>query len=276
MNDRVAGPAATHATPAELAVRDWLLVGLSFATGTYEAICFLTFGKVFTAAMTGNLVLLGIGVAGTRQPAGPNLVTVVISLAAFAAGAALATAILKSFVGDKETQDNDVFQAWPRRVTAALAIALILQAGFLAVWATAASPAGLAYVLMTLSALAMGLQMNAIRDLHVPGISTTAVTATFIDLVSGLVTWSLTAHSARRLTASMAGLAAGAFLGDWMLRHAHRYAPVVPMFVTAVVVATAWVALKPRASAGPDGKQGPAGRARGAVSAATRMRGDRN
>jgi uncharacterized membrane protein YoaK (UPF0700 family) len=78
-------------------------VGLSFATGIYEAICFLTFGKVFTAAMTGNLVLLGIGVAGTHQPAGPNPVTVVISLAAFAAGAALATPILKAFDGDKET-----------------------------------------------------------------------------------------------------------------------------------------------------------------------------
>jgi uncharacterized membrane protein YoaK (UPF0700 family) len=240
MNDRVANPAAAHATPAELAVRDWLLVGLSFATGNYEAICFLTFGKVFTAAMTGNLVLLGIGAAGTRQPAGPNLVTVVISLAAFAAGAALATPILKAFDGDKETEDVDVFRAWPRRVSVALVIALILQAGFLAVWATAASPASLAYILMALSALAMGLQMNAIRDLHVPGISTTAFSATFIDLVSGLVTWSLTAHSARRLTASMVGMAAGAFLGDWLLGHAHRFAPTVPVVVTAVVIAIAW------------------------------------
>ena len=89
MNDRVVDRAAAHATPAELAVRDWLLVGLSLATGMYEAICFLTFGKVFTAAQTGNLVLLGIGVAGTHQPAGPNAVTVIISLAAFAVGAAL-------------------------------------------------------------------------------------------------------------------------------------------------------------------------------------------
>ena len=92
MNDRVVDPAAADATPAELAIRDWLFAGLSFATGMYEAICFLTFGKVFTAAQTGNLVLLGIGVDGTRQPAGPNPVTVVISLAAFAAGAALAHA----------------------------------------------------------------------------------------------------------------------------------------------------------------------------------------
>jgi uncharacterized membrane protein YoaK (UPF0700 family) len=178
MHNRVVDRAAAHATSAELAVRDWLLVALSFSTGIYEAICFLTFGKVFTAAMTGNLVLLGIGVAGTHQPAGPNAVTVVIALGAFAAGAALAMPILKAFNGDQETEDNNIFQAWPRRVSIALAIALMPQVGFLVVWITAASAASLAYPLMALSALGMGLQMNAIRSLHVPGISTTAFTAT--------------------------------------------------------------------------------------------------
>jgi uncharacterized membrane protein YoaK (UPF0700 family) len=255
MSDRVVDRAAAHATPRDLAVRDWLLVGLSFSTGIFEAICFLTFGKVFTAAMTGNLVLLGIGVAGTHQPAGPNPVTVVIALAAFAVGAALATPILKAFNGDKETEDKNIFHAWPRRVSIALAIALVPQVAFLAVWVSAASPASLAYILMALSALAMGLQMNAIRDLHVPGISTTAFTATFIDLATGLVTWSLTAHSARRLTATIVGMAAGAFVGDLMLRHAHTYAPVVAVAVTAVVIAIAWVALKPRATSAPAGQQ---------------------
>jgi uncharacterized membrane protein YoaK (UPF0700 family) len=255
MSDRVTDRAAAHATPGELAVRDWLLVGLSFATGIYEAICFLTFGKVFTAAQTGNLVLFGIGVEGTRQPAGPNPVTVVISLAAFAAGAALATPVLKAFDGDKETEDNKVYQAWPRRVSIALAVALVVQVGFLLVWVTAAVPASLAYILMALSALALGLQANAIRDLHVPGISTTAFTASFIDLFSGLATWSLTARSAQRLAATMVSMAAGAFLGDWMLGHAHPYAPVVPVVVTAVVIAIAWLALKPRATSGPAGEQ---------------------
>jgi hypothetical protein len=42
MNDRVAGRAAAHTTPTDLAVRDWLLVGLSFTAGTYEAICRIT------------------------------------------------------------------------------------------------------------------------------------------------------------------------------------------------------------------------------------------
>jgi uncharacterized membrane protein YoaK (UPF0700 family) len=252
MHDRVMDRAAAHATPAELAVRDWLLAGLSFSAGMYEAICFLAFGKVFAGFQTGNLVFLGFGVAGTRPPAGPNPVTVVISLAAFAAGVALAMPILKASGGDQETEHN-VFRAWPRPVSIALAIAFILQAAFFAVWVTAASPASLAYILIALAAFAMGLQANAIRSLNVPGISTTAFTATYVDLASGLASWGLTAPSARRLTAAVVGVAAGGFLGDWMLSHAHPYAPIVPAAVTAVVIAIARVTLKPRATSGPAG-----------------------
>ena len=222
MNDRVVDRAAAHATPAELAVRDWLLVGLSFAAGMYEAICFLALGKVFAGFQTGNLVYLGFGVAGARPPASQNPVTVIISLAAFAAGVALAVPILKAAEGRKETEDNEVsiFHAWPRRVEITLAIALILQVAFFVVWMTAAAPASLAYVLIALAAFAMGLQANAVRSLHVPGISTTAFTATFVDLVSGLATWGLTAPSARRLTATVVSVGVGGFLGDWMLSHA--------------------------------------------------------
>ena len=116
---------------------------------------------------------------------------------------------------------------------------------------TVTAPASLAYLLIALAAFAMGLQANAIRFLNVPGISTTAFTATYVDLISGVASWALTAPSARRLTATVVGVAAGGFLGDWMLSHAHRYAPVVPVAVTAVVIAIAWVALKPRAASGP-------------------------
>jgi uncharacterized membrane protein YoaK (UPF0700 family) len=254
MHETAADQAAAHATPTELAVRDWLLAGLSFSAGMYEAICFLAFGKVFAGFQTGNLVFLGFGVAGTHPPAGPNPVTVVISLAAFAAGVALAIPILKGFGGGQETEHN-ASRVWPRPVSIALALALVLQAAFFLVWVTAASPASLAYILIALAAFAMGLQANAVRSLQVPGISTTAFTATYVGLVNGLVTWALTAPSARRLTAAVVGVAAGGFLGDWMLSHAHRYAPLVPAVVTAAVIGIARVVLKPRAASGPGGGQ---------------------
>jgi uncharacterized membrane protein YoaK (UPF0700 family) len=255
MRDRAVEQAAGHATPGELAVRDWLLAGLSFSAGMYEAICFLAFGKVFAGFQTGNLVFLGFGVAGTRPPAGPNPVTVVISLAAFAAGVALAIPILKGFGGGQETQHN-ASRVWPRPVSIALALALVLQAAFFLVWVTAASPASLAYILIALAAFAMGLQANAVRSLHVPGISTTAFTATFVGLVIIIAAWTLTAPSARRLAGAVAGVAAGGFLGDWMLSHAHPYVPVVPVAITAVIITVAWVAPKPRATSGPASEQG--------------------
>src|SRR4030088_1027497 len=112
MVDRVVDRAAAHATPSLIAVRDRLLVALAFTSGIYEAICFLSFGKVFTAFQTGNIVFLGVGAAGTRPPAGPNSVTVVISLAAFAAGAVLAMPILHAVGAETDLRDNAVFQVW--------------------------------------------------------------------------------------------------------------------------------------------------------------------
>jgi uncharacterized membrane protein YoaK (UPF0700 family) len=233
--DRHVDRAAVHAPPARLAIRDRLLVALAFSSGIYEAICFLSFGKVFTGFQTGNIVFLGVIAAGTRPPAGPNPVTAVISLAAFAAGAALAMPILKKFDGDEEVEDNGVFQVWPRRVSTTLWVALVMQVGFLAVWMVAPPSSEPPYILIGLNAFAMGLQMNAIRALHVPGISTTAASATFISVISGISTWSLTAPAARRLTGVLVSMAVGAFVGDWMLTHAHTYAPVLPVLVMALV-----------------------------------------
>lgn len=39
-------------------------------------------------------------------------------------------------------------------------------------------------------------------------------------------------------------MAIGAFVGNWMLDHAHTYAPVLPALVIALVIAIASVALK--------------------------------
>jgi uncharacterized membrane protein YoaK (UPF0700 family) len=244
MHDRVVDRAAAYTTPTRLAVRDWLLVALSFSTGMYEAICFLAFGKVFTAFQTGNLVFLGVGVAGTRPPAGPNPVTVIISLAAFAVGAAVAMPLLRA--SDAETDVAEEHFVWPRRVSLTMAIALLLQVVFLAVWVSTSASTGQTYLLIAVNALAMGMQMNAVRSLHVPGTSTTAFTATFISLVNGIATWSLGAPAVRRLLGGVAAMAVGAFLGDFMLSHAHSYAPAVPPLIIAVVIAIASVALNPK------------------------------
>jgi uncharacterized membrane protein YoaK (UPF0700 family) len=241
---RTVDQAAPHATPAFLAVRDRLLVLLAFSSGMYEAICYLSFGKVFTAFQTGNIVLLGVTGAGTRPPAGPDPISVVVSLVAFAAGAVLAVQILKAFDGDEEVEDGNVFLVWPRRVSVALGVVLLVQVGFLAVWMTTSPSSPVTYIMLGLNAFGMGLQMNTIRSLHVPAISTTAATATFISFASGLAPWRHTGPAARRMLGVLVSMVVGAFVGDWMIGHAHPYAPLVPVVVIAFVSIVGWVALK--------------------------------
>jgi uncharacterized membrane protein YoaK (UPF0700 family) len=241
--ERLKDRAAVHATPRLIALRDGLLVALAFSSGIYEAICYLSFGKVFTAFQTGNIVLLGVVADGTRPPAGPDPVSVVVSLVAFAAGAALAVRILKAFDGDEEVDDENVFQVWPRRVSIALGVTLVMQLAFLTVWLVAAPAEMVSHILLALGAFGAGVQMNAIRSLHVPGVSTTAATATYISWVSGIATWSLTAPAARRLTGTLVGMAVGALVGTWLIGHAHAYAPILPAVVIALVIAVASLAL---------------------------------
>lgn len=246
MHDRVDDLAAEHTPRKLIAVRDRLLLALTFSAGIYEAICFLSFGKVFTSVQTGNIVFLGLIAAGTRPPFGPDPETVLVSLLAFAAGAALAMPILGRFNGDEEIEDDKAVRVWPRRVSIALAVALVVQLGFLALWMTTSQPSQLSWALVALNTFAMGIQMNAARSLHVPGVSTTAMTATYISLISALATRSLRGPGVWRMGAVALSMALGALVGDWMLIHLNRYAPLPAVVVIALVVTIALLVFRRR------------------------------
>ena len=53
----------TEATSKSARTRDSLLLALSFAAGYVDALSYLGLSRVFTANMTGNTVLLAIGLA---------------------------------------------------------------------------------------------------------------------------------------------------------------------------------------------------------------------
>lgn len=217
------------------AVRNLLLVGLTVSSGAIDAISFLALGKVFTAFMTGNLVFVGVGLA---DPAGgPDILRVLIALAAFAAGVFGGTRIVKASRGSG---------LWPRRVSVALGVAVVLQAVFLAVWvATSGHPGtGSGDVLTALMALAMGLQSAAVMALAVEGVFTTAATATVMFLMRDVAARSGSAATERaRLAGVLIALAAGATAGSLLLVHARTYAPVLPLVATALVIAIASIAL---------------------------------
>src|ERR1700760_4313445 len=60
------------------------LIALTFTTGIIDAVSFISLGHVFTANMTGNIVLLGFAVGGAT---GVSAARSCASLLAFMAGA---------------------------------------------------------------------------------------------------------------------------------------------------------------------------------------------
>jgi uncharacterized membrane protein YoaK (UPF0700 family) len=190
--------------------------------------------------MTGNVAFLGLGVAGARSPDAWAILTV---MAAFAVGVYLSAHIVKRSEGSC---------VWPKHVTVALGFSLIPHLLFVAVWAATGGepPLDAVRVLLGLWGLAMGMQSAAVRRLHVEGVFTTAATATIIVLVSELTNWSATAPDSRRLGGILLCLFAGATAGGLLLVHAHRYAPVLPLVVSAAATATAWIVLRERDAPG--------------------------
>jgi len=224
--------AARSLSPAR--VRDLLLVGLTFSSGAIDAISFLALGKVFTAFMTGNVVFLGLGLTGAG---GPDVVRALIAIVAFAAGVFVATRIVGVPQGSG---------IWPRRVSVALGLVIVLQAVFLAVWLiTSDRPGtGSGHALTALMALAMGLQSAAVMALAVQGVFTTAATATVMFLMRDVGARPGSPAAERgRLAAVLAALFAGATAGGLLLVHARAYAPILPFVANVLVVATASLAL---------------------------------
>jgi uncharacterized membrane protein YoaK (UPF0700 family) len=223
---------ARRTSPAQ--IRDLLLVGLTFSSGAIDAISFLALGKVFTAFMTGNVVFLGLRVAGAD---GPDVWRTSIALAAFAAGVLVATRIVAGSKGS---------HVWPRRVSVALGATMLLQVVFVAIWVTTSGRPGTASgdALTGIMALALGLQSGAVMALAVQGVFTTAATATVMFLMRDLAGGSRASATERaRLAGVLVALFAGATAGGLLLVHARTFAPMLPLVATALVVATASIAL---------------------------------
>jgi uncharacterized membrane protein YoaK (UPF0700 family) len=222
-------------------VRNALLVALTFSSGAVDAISFLALGKVFTAFMTGNLVFLGFGLAGAE---GPDVRRVAVSIAAFAAGVFVAVRIVRASRGSR---------IWPGRVSIALGVAVLLEAVFLAGWlATSGRPTTDAGdLLVAVVAFAMGIQSGAVLSLNLKGVLTTAATASLMFLVSDVATWADSSAERRRLATVLGALVSGAASTTLLILHARRYAPILPLVVTGLVIATASVALRPPRRAEP-------------------------
>jgi uncharacterized membrane protein YoaK (UPF0700 family) len=236
--DVEAGRQAAQRRSAAVVVRNRLLLALSFSSGVVDMICFLAFGRVFAAFMTGNIVFLGLGAVSSL---GPDVGRVVVAMLGFAAGVLFSARLVKPV-------EDGAVDVWPRRVSIALAVVAAAEAVFLILWLVIAGHPSTVVgdVMIGIFAVAMGIQMDAIRSLRVPEISTTAATATMVSFVNDLAHWSKSSPEDRWLRPRiMVAMVVGAAVGALVLVHARLYAPIIPLVATVTVIVVALVALKP-------------------------------
>ncbi len=214
---------------ARLGVRDGLLLTLTLVAGLVDAVSYLGLGRVFTANMTGNLVLLGLAVA---QGQIPEALRSVVALFGFAAGAMLGGWVVGGGQGG---------EIWPARVTVVLGLEMALLAILQVAWVLAGSdpPTGELEMLIAISAAAMGVQSTAGRRLAVAGVTTTYVTGTLTTLMAEIVAMARRQPGSARWAGVLVCLTVGAIVGAILVERARPVAPLVPVVALGGVVVIA-------------------------------------
>src|SRR5690242_5299393 len=196
--------------PTTEKVIPYALLGMTAVTGLVDAVSYLSLGRVFTANMTGNIVLLAFA---TAHVPGLSILRSLTALLAFLVGAILGGRLMVRASADSQIR----FAAQ----------AFLLEMAFL----FAASLCGIGYradllehcfqpfALIALTALAMGTRNAAVRKLAIPDLTTTVLTLT----ITGIGADSSIANGnnprlARRV-ASVAAMFLGAALGAAVIHY---------------------------------------------------------
>src|SRR3984885_15280009 len=196
-------PSAEH-PPLALVVT---LAALTAVSGFIDAVSFLGLGHVFTANMTGNVLLIGFAVAGA---AGFSMAASLCALGAFLAGAVIGGRLARHV----------------RPVRNLLLVAMVIEA---ACTATSAVIAGTVpaigsgwprYAVLALLAGAVGLRNSAVRRVGVPDMSTTVLTTTLTGLASRSRLAGGSNPHARLGTTSVLSMFGGALVGAVLVIHA--------------------------------------------------------
>jgi uncharacterized membrane protein YoaK (UPF0700 family) len=238
----MAGGAGTHAATFDeqalmrgvASVRHPLtraLLVLTFTTGLVDAVSFLGLGRVFTANMTGNIVLLGFGIAGSG---GLPVLAPVISVGFFLLGAGAGGALV-----------HRVADHHPQLVEYALGAEAVLLAGAAVIAAAVDVRPGdvAAYALIALMALAMGVRNAAVRHIGVPDLTTTVLTGTLTSLAASSRPAGGTGKGTVRKLTTVVTMLTGAVAGALLL----EIGAVVPLAVAAALALATWRVYVPTA-----------------------------
>jgi len=225
----------------ETARRDALVIALTAAAGATNVLSLTGLGGVPASIMTANLVLAGLSITHHQGALGwhAGVALAGFVVAVFGTGR-LIRALRTASAGNSERESKAIAGSpvWPRPVGVSIAAEALPLAGVAVGWGLAGGrPAGaVQFVLCAVAAFAMGIQSAAVRELGVPGLSSTFFTGTLTDTVYGLtgprpVRWS---RGAIGVVALVAGAAAE---GALLTFGQQRLGPLLPLVLVCCVAA---------------------------------------
>jgi uncharacterized membrane protein YoaK (UPF0700 family) len=183
------------------------LAALTVVSGFVDAVSFLGLGHVFTANMTGNVVLIGFAAAGAP---GFSMAASLCALACFLAGAVAGGRMVRTLSSQRSL----------------LLVVIVIEAGGVT---AAAVVAGLVpavgtgwprYTVIGILAASMGIRNAAVRHIGVPDMSTAVLTTTLTGLASDSGLAGGTNPHARLGATTVLSMFAGALVGAVLLLHA--------------------------------------------------------
>jgi uncharacterized membrane protein YoaK (UPF0700 family) len=210
------------------------LIVLTVISGLVDAVSYLGLGHVFTANMTGNVVLLGFAAAGAS---GFSATACLTSLGAFVVGAAAAGRIARRLGSRRHLLA--VAMSTEAVATGAAAAVAFTVSGVSAGWAR--------FTIIAVLAFGMGVRNATIRRLAVPDLTTTVLTMTLTGLAADSALAGGDSPRTARRAAAAAAMLAGAIAGASAFLHS---GPAATLLIGSVAVLAAglgfWAARESR------------------------------
>jgi uncharacterized membrane protein YoaK (UPF0700 family) len=210
---------------------------LTLVSGLIDAACYLGLGRVFTANMTGNVVLLAFGAAGAQ---GLPVLAPLVSLVVFLTGATAGGRLANSLVGPVDAEVSAPARRRWVMIGLSLEIGLMAMAAVVALGLPVSDGGARRYMVIGLLAAALGLQNATVRRLAIADVTTTVLTMTLTGLAAD--SWLAGGRSPRagRRVAAVGLMAAGALAGALLL----RVDVALPVLAAALLVALAAVVFR--------------------------------
>jgi uncharacterized membrane protein YoaK (UPF0700 family) len=207
------------------------LLVLTFTTGLVDAVSYLGLGRVFTANMTGNVVLLGFGIAGTG---GLPVLAPIVSLVAFLMGAVVGGILAKRLL-----------ERHPEHLGAAIGVevSLIAVAAILAAVITVRRGAFSGDLLIAVLAFAMGVRNATVRKIGIADLTTTVLTGTLTALAADSPLTGGTGRGLTRRASTVVAMLVGGIVGALLL----KTSLVLPLVAAGGLALLTWLVYVPGA-----------------------------